>query len=283
VAPAQAVNSRVLVNLALLAAVTGLAAFALFGPKQGENKSGPLSDLKPENAASIQVERSGQPALALERHGAEWRLSAPLAARVDSVKVQRLLQFLAAPPSRRLPAEDLARFDLARPQARVSVDGHDWAFGMLNPLTQEQYIQDGDWVYLVDGRLTAEVLAPASRFLSRHLLGDGESPVAFEIGALKLEQQAGRWVVSPPPAEAPSQDDLNRWVNEWRLAAAGEVQATGVSSGSGDKIRLRLADGRDLSFEVQAREPDLVLVRADEGLAYRFPKAVGERLLQPGK
>jgi uncharacterized protein DUF4340 len=275
------VKSRNVLNLALLASVAALAVFVF--RKEAENVGGGISDLDPAKVTSVRLERPDQPALALEKHAGEWRLTAPVAARADPVRVQRLLQFLAATPARRLPAQDLARFDLERPLARLRVDGREWAFGMLNPVTQEQYIRGGDWVYALDARLTADVFAPATRFFSPRLLGDGETPAAFEIGPMKLEQREGRWVVSPAPAEPPSQDDINRWVNEWRLATAGGVQAAAGGSRPLEEIRLRLTDGRALAFQVLAREPDLVLVRADEALAYRFSKAVGERLLQPGK
>jgi uncharacterized protein DUF4340 len=275
------VNSRIVLNLALLAAVATLAVLVF--RKEVGNEAPGVSDLDPAKVASVRLERPEQPIVALEKRGGEWRLTAPVAARADAVRVQRLLQFLTTIPARRLPAQDLARFDLDRPMARIQVDGREWAFGMLNPLTQEQYVRGGDWVYPLDARLTADVFAPAMRFFSPRLLADGESPVAFDIGPVKLEQREGRWVVFPAPAEPPSQDDLNRWVNEWRLATAGGVQVATGGSKPLEEIRLRLADGRALSFQVLSREPNLVLVRADEGLAYRFSKAVGDRLLQPAK
>jgi hypothetical protein len=275
------VKPRLLLNLALLAALMALGLMAWLGRKPEGAASYPVSHLDPAAVASVRVERPGQPPLALERHGGSWRMTSPLAARAEPIQVQRLLGFSSATAGQRLPARELERFELDRPVARVVVDGEAFLFGTVNPVTQEQYVQAGEWVYPVDRRRTADALAPAHRFISPRLLAEEEAPAGFDFGALTLRRLEGKWVQEPLPPSQVSQDDLNRWVQEWRLALAQQVAPRQPRARPLSTVRLTLAAGAELVIEVLAREPETILARPDEGLEYRFPRQVGERLLNP--
>lgn len=271
---------RRLLNLALLAAVVLLGTYAWLGRKQPAADAHPVSALDPAAVALVRVERPGQPPIALEKRGGAWRMTSPLAARAEPIQVQRLLGFLTATSRQRLPARELERFELDRPVARIIADGETFSFGSLNPVTGGQYVQAGDWVYLLDSRRTAEALLPANRLLSPRLLAEEEVPAGFELGEASLKQAAdGKWLLQPAPAEPASQDDLNRWVQEWRLALAQQVTPLAGEAKPLSTLRLTLAGGAVVVIEVLAREPETVLARPDEKLEYRFPKAVGERLL----
>jgi hypothetical protein len=273
------VTPRLLLNLALLAAVVLLGAYAWLGRKQPGADTFPVSALEPATIVSVRVERPGQPPVALEKRGGAWRMTSPLAARAEPIQVQRLLGFLTAVSRQRLPARDLERFELDNPVAMVTADGATFTLGALNPVTGEQYVQAGDWVYLLDSRRTAEALLPPTRLLSPRLLAEEEVPAGFELGEVSLKQSDGKWLLQPAPAEPVSQDDLNRWVQEWRLALAQQVAPLASGAKAVAVVRVTLADGRSVPIEVLAREPETVLARPDEKLEYRFPKAVGERLL----
>lgn len=274
---------RLLLNLALLAVIALLGSFAYFGRRQPAADVHVLSTLDPAAVSMVRVERPGQPPLALEQRGGAWRMTSPLAARAEPIQVQRLLGFLTATSRQRFPARDLERFELDRPVAQVMADGAIFSLGARNPVTGEQYVQAGDWVYLVDSRRTAEALLPANRLLSPRLLAEEEVPAGFEFGEVSLTQSDGKWLLRPAPVAQASQDDLNRWVQEWRLALAQQVAPLATGAKPVSTLRVTLAGGTALSIEVLAREPETVLARPDEKLEYRFPKAVGDRLLTPPK
>ena len=46
-------------------------------------------------------------------------------------------------------------------------------------------------------------------------------------------------------------------------------------------VTVALKDGRSLALGILQREPELVLLRADEGIQYHFFADVGRRLLLP--
>lgn len=276
-------RSRLAVNLALFALLAALALLAWYRPKSGEPETFRVSQLEPARVDSLRIEKPGQEPIALAKRRGEWFLASPWQARAHEARVERLLEILTLRAQQRLPAEDLARFELDRPLATLTAGGETLAAGTINSVTREQYLRAGSWVYLVESRAIADLFAPAERLLSPSLFGPGESPVAFELDSVSLRQEDGRWRRSPPPAKPVSQDDFNRWVQEWRLATAMDVQPAALAGADASprELRIALAGGKSVPLRVLQRDPALILLRMDEGLAYRFPREVGERLLAP--
>lgn len=266
-------------NALLLVAVAGLGLFVYLRPKSDAPAEHALSTLKPEDIGSIRIEREGAAAVVLERKQDAWFLVAPLAARADDFAVQRLLAIVQAKAAHRLAATDLARFDLERPQARLMVDGQSFAFGVVSEVAREQYVLTGNAVYAVDPRYGMALPGNAAALISRRLLAPGEVPVRIEVSGFSVTQRDGRSVLAPAPGES-SQDDLNRWVDEWRLATASRVEPHAKGKPRGE-IRLEFKDGTRLALGILAREPELVLLRPDERLQYHFFAEVAKRLLSP--
>ncbi len=271
-------KSRHWLNVALLAAVTVLALFAYFKPQPSQSEHR-LSVLKAAAVQNIRIEIAGSPPLVLERAASDWRVTAPVAARADSFQTQRLLAILDATSKDRLPAAGLARFDLNEPYARVAFDQQTFSFGAVNQMSREQYVLTQDGVYLVPMRYGAALPKSALQLVSKQLFAADEAPVAFEFKEFSLAQQDGKWVASPAAADL-SQDDINRWIDEWRLATALAVQAADHRKPL-TTIKVKLGSGRDLTLAVLQREPDLTLARSDQPFQYQFAGETAKRLLAP--
>jgi hypothetical protein len=69
-------------------------------------------------------------------------------------------------------------------------------------------------------------------------------------------------------------------VEDWRLAASRLTQPA-AGRPEAETIEVRLVDGRTLRLGVRQREPELVLVRADEKLSFHFSGEMARRLLSP--
>lgn len=280
-APAQIVNSRNLLNAALLLAVVGIAAFLYFRPKPVEEPSFKVSTLQPEQISRIQVERPGSPPMILEKRGESWFLTAPLAARADVFKTRQLLDVATAASKQRLPATDLARFDLDKPVATLTLGTQVFRFGGINPLSQEQYLTTQDGVFPVPAYYGAALPARAEDLVSRFPLADDEIPVAFRLPAAELVRQAdGRWELKPAK-QGLSQDDLNRWAEQWKFSAEQAMPAANTAAAP-ETVTVTLKSGKTLAFRIVQREPQLVLLREDEGMQYQFSKEAGNKLLDPG-
>jgi len=270
-----------IVNVLLLAAVVALGWYVLYRPAPSDVPQHKLTTLVPSTVSHVLIEpRAGGP-IELAKRGEAWYLVRPFEARADRSQVDRLLELTSASSKEKLAATDLARFDLDRPAVSVTLGDQRFAFGTVNPLNQEQYVQAGDAVYLLPSFYASLVPQRAERLLTHALFVEGETPVAFALPAFRVEQQGPKWIRVPAGAkEPPSQDEFNRWVEGWRFASSLVTQR--ASSGTAkERIDVRLSDGRTLKLDVLQKEPELILVRPDEKLQFLFSGEVAKRLLTP--
>ena len=266
-------------NAILAVSVVALGAFFYLKPAQDAAVEYPLSALKPQEVQSLRIERAGTVPVVLDKKQDAWFISAPFAARADASRVQQLLAIVEARAAHRLPAGDRRRFGLEQPDARIVVDGQPFSFGMVSDITREQYVMSGDAVYAVHPRYGAALPLSAVQMASRQLFGADESPVRIALRDFALEQREGKWMLAPSSADL-SQDEILRWVDEWRLASALSVESRSAAKVR-DEIRIQLKNGGGFTLGVLSREPELVLVRSDEKLQYRFRAELAKRLLSP--
>ncbi len=275
-------KSRILLNLALAGLVVALALAAWFGAKPAAQAEFRLSTLSAAGITRIAIEKTGQPAIVLQKSMNGWRLSAPFTARADGETVGYLLETLSATSRQRFPVADLGRFQLDKPLLRLSLNDQEFSFGTQNPLSGEVYVATSGGVYLVAPYYLAHALKTPADFVSKAFLAEDEIPIGFEFPDFKLNQMDnGRWSASPDNPDW-SQDELNRWADEWRQASSLVTQPYDGTAAR-DAFTLHLRNGRSVSCKILRREPELVLLREDEKMQYHFPTEVGKRLLQPGK
>lgn len=266
------------INGVLVLLVAGLALFLYLRPKPGVAPELALSTLDADQVTRVRVERGGK-AIMLEKRAGAWYLVEPYRARADAFRVGQLLDLLSAKASRKLPATDLGRFDLDRPAVRVVFDDQAIALGTVNEMSNEQYAQAGDGVFLIPLRHAAALPQDAQALTGRQLFAPDEELLEIAVGTVSMTQRDGRWRLSPETADV-SPDDLNRWGEDWK-GAASLLTRKREGSRSGDAITVKLKNGKTLTLPVLQREPELVLAREDEGLQYHFSAAAGKRLLTP--
>lgn len=265
-------------NLALLALVAALGWWAYFKPA-AETATLRLSSLQADAANSIRIERSGRPAVALQKKNAVWWMVEPFSAQAEPLQVERLLAVAGAEASARLAADNLARFDLDRPLATLLIDGQSFAFGGANPTTREQYVLTQGAVYTIALRYGAALPVDPASLIRRSLFADGEVPVQFEFADFALHSRDGKWVLAPQSAELGA-DDIARWVEQWRQASALRVEVYDQRKPAGE-VRISLKDGKQLTLGILQREPELILLRPDHNLQYTFISESTKRLLAP--
>ncbi len=274
-------NRALLTNaaLALLVAAVGLWLWLRPAAKSVEPDFA-VSATRPADARSVRIERPGVPDIMLERSPAGWRQLAPVEARADAVRVERLIEVLKARSRTRLPAEDLERFDLHAPTARLAVDGETLAFGAINPVTGEQYLLAGGHVFLVQPSVGLSLPPRDETMASKSLFGEDERPVGFLLPGGRVELREGKWEQTPPPGEAAalSQDDYQQWAERWRFASS-LVTRKAPARPRGNRLAVVLADGRKVELMAREEPSTVFLVRLDEKLEYRFAADQALRLL----
>ena len=278
-------KSRVLLNLTLIAALVALSLYAYFKPRQDAAPTIKLTLLKRDEVTRIVVEPRGAAALKLEKLDGTWRIVAPLNAQADATQVDRLVDIVNAYAKQKLANADLVQLDLSPPQVRVTLNDQAFAFGRVNDITYEQYVAAAGGVYLVPPLYGYGIPTDATKLLSRNLLDAGEVPVAFDFGRYRIiRDDKGNWAADGEFATAKeaslSQDDFNRWADEWRFTSALSVEPD-KSSRAREQVIVRFKDGKAVTMRILQKEPDFQLVRSDNAMRYHFGVAVGHRLLDP--
>lgn len=272
--------ARVWLNLLLLAAALALGLALALAPREAPSLAYRLSQLEASQVDRVHIARVRLPPMELRRTEQGWRVAAPVDARAAPVKVERMLALLTAQSRERLEAIQLERYDLAPPSLTVTLGRQSFGFGLVNPVTGQQYVLTGNAVYLISPRYAAAFPLAVEEILTRELFAPDEQPVVIELPGLRVALENGRWQVDPP-REGVSQDEVNRWVDRWRhaLATASEVARDG--NPIEERALIRLTDGRTVELAIESRNPELVLLRRDEGLRLRFSPEVGRAMLAP--
>lgn len=273
-------KSKWLLNLVLGVLAVALGAVAYYTPRDRERGAFALSTLAAREVTRIRIERAGTPAAVLESKGGHWRLAAPVAAPAESAQVERLLSILSAQSPQRMPPIELGRFDLDAPPLQVTFDAQVFQFGLVSPVTREQYVLTGGAVYAIAPLYAAGVPVDPLQLVRRRLFAEGAVAVRFTLPAASLARSDGGWLMKPARAEL-SQDDFNRFADAWRFATAARVARASARPALA-LIQIGFTDGETVAFDLVQREPELVLRRRDLDLEYTLGSASARRLLDPG-
>jgi hypothetical protein len=278
-------KSKVLVNLVLVLLLTGLVLYAFFRPREQSDPGIKLTQLKRDHITRITVERRGSPTIELKKRDGGWRISAPLRTRADPTQVDRLTDIATATAKHKLPPGDLGRYELDPPQVKLTLNDRTFAFGRINDVTYEQYVATAGAVYLVAPFYGYGIPTEVTKLVSRKLLDDAEVPVAFDFGRYRIvRDDRGTWRIEgayPAQQGKPlSQDDFNRWADEWRFTSSLGAEPRRSARGK-DRLVVQFKDGKKVPMEIVQKQPEFLLVRSDENMQYRFGAEVGRRLLDP--
>lgn len=278
-------KAKIILNLVLVLAVAAVALFAIRGPKEKVDPGTRISQLQRDAVNRILIERKGAKAVRLEKSAGGWRILEPFTARADAGQVDRVLDVTGATARSQLPRENLARFDLDPPPLRVTLNDETFSFGQVNDLTYEQYVATADAVYLLAPFYGYGIPEDAGKLADRKLLAQDEVPVEFDFGNRRVvRDDKGQWTMSGnwPPRDAgtPTQDEFNRWADEWRVTYALSAEPA-KSVGGGQRLMMRFKDGRTVAWRVLSLASGHGLVREDERMRYEVGTEAGRRLLDP--
>ncbi len=271
-------RSRIALNLLLFMLVAALGLFVYLKPTNTPPLEHPLSKLSPRAIQHIKIEKTGQPTITLEQRSGTWFMTAPFAARGDPLKINALLDILNARSLPRFNADHLDRYELDTPLLTLTIDQQIFHFGTINTLNQSQYINTDNSVFMIPTKFFATALSQPADFASKKLLGENESPTGFDLPDQQFTRNINGTWVSATSQTQPSQDQLNNYAEEWRLASALITQPNSQSKPL-ESIAIHLATGKTIAIKILMRQPELVLLRTDENLQYHFPPDLAQRLL----
>jgi len=274
---------RWLLNAGLLGLIATLIWIVVQRSGQQQDlPSPPLTGVSAAAVSHVRIERPEQPAIAIEKSGNEWKLTAPMPARANRMNVETLLRVLSAPAETRFPAvtPDLSQYGLGEPTARVWLENEEIDFGALHPLKNQVYVLHNNEVALIPGYHLSAATYPYNNFIDSRLFEEDRKLTSIELPGFMLSLKDGVWQRQPVDKKLAS-DLINDFASEWQNASALSVEKYSGKE-SIDSVNFTfMRDGKSekLSLGILAYKPDFVLYRPDENLEYHFTEATGKRLL----
>lgn len=274
---------RLLLNLALLLVVAGLAAFVFF-PRPKPAPQGVTVASRVDTAAvrRIRIERTGRPGLTFERSNGGWRLTAPIVAQANPLMMRALLDLPHERSANRYAAAglDLSRYGLKPPRASVYFGTTRIDLGGDNPLDKRRYVLSGGGLYLIADRLSSLPESAAANWISLALLPPKAHIVQLQLPALDIRaRQSAGWTLKPASAHY-SAAQVAALLDAWQHATALQLTtAPDTPTVAQGNIRIVLAGGTRVHLQIVASKPDLVLRNPTLGVDYHLPGAAAGKLL----
>lgn len=274
-------NKRNLLNLSLLLLVLGLALLAWLEPGKQDTPPPPkLTPLDPAAVERIRIERSNDAVEMLRRDG-RWQLTTPIATAANGTRTDAIVGIAALDSLSQQPISglDLATYGLAAPKTRLWLNDTNIDFGTTTPLDHRRYVRVGDTLHLIPDLRYYQLIGHWSGYVSLHLLEEGTQLDRIELPQLVLVNDNGSWVPEPRP-EHWSADTATALAQRWQNVQAMEVREH-KEAATGTEVRLHMrGQEQPLRFVIAARDPELVLVRPDLGLAYHLVASQAQELLE---
>lgn len=275
---------RRLLNLGLLLLLIVLGLLAYFEPGHSPPPAAqPLLALPASAIEHIAIERRGKTSIQLEKNQGRWTLRAPFQATADEQHLGTLLRLARTPSLKRIPLADqpLAHFGLEEPEITLHINDQRLEFGAKTALDNRRYLRQGEWVHIIEDVAYYYLLGPAAGFASKALLPEHPMPVELELpDGLHLLWKGGTWQ-EQSGAPLPAPDRLNALIDNWRYAQALALTPVQTLPQNAPVIRLLPKGGEPIRWLIAQREPELVLLRPDLGLAYHFAAEAAQQLLAP--
>ncbi len=267
-------------NLGLLVAVAGLGTAAWLGQKPDEEKKPPLTALTPSMVQTIALEHPGSPTIRLAKQDGQWAITEPVKAAADPFEVNALVGLSDTGVQMKLDSGDLKELGLVPARYRITINDQTIDFGGEEPLKYRRYVRVNEKeLALIADPGSAAFDADYSDLVAKDLIPAGAAITRIVVPGLTLEKSAdGAWA-SPDHADAKA-DQLKAIADAWTSAKALFNGSLQPEDAQGEAATLTLADGRTLSFTIAARDPQLVLARADLGVRYTLSRADIDTLLQ---
>lgn len=274
-------NQRLLLNLLMLIIVLGLVALVIYKPGiEAPIENAPLTTLSSAEINRIDIVRVDG-ALKLERRDNSWWVTGDHPIPADQHQVDMLLRLSELRPARNYPSSELDVKQLHLDPASVIVLLNDTElhFGATEPLDNLRYVRIADRVSLINDNVQNILQGSRIQFASRKLLPEGADIVGLTIPNLKLTKtEAGRWLTEPEP-EHTSADAVPKLLTAWTTTSALRVSNYQTSEHN-TPVRIELANGEHLQFELRQSGNETVLARPDLGLQYHLFESSAKGLFE---
>ncbi|MBI3940260.1 MAG: DUF4340 domain-containing protein [Acidobacteria bacterium] len=293
--------------LILVGAFAALLAFVYFYEIRGkeerdkqETERSKLIQLKADQTTRVTLARRNEPPLALEKSGAQWRITRPIQASADTSAVDSLLQALAeASSTLTIDKPDPGKYGLKDPAVTVSLEevtkSHSVRFGDKDFSGASVYAsrENDPNVYLVSDFPYTKATQPVADFRDKTLLEfDAEGVNQIEIkrksDTVLLKKQGDGWYLQQPfreRADREAVDGLVGAIRNGRIQSFTQESLEGLKQYGLDPPVTRLVlSGRDkkteLNLGAKVEENHYAYVPG-RAIVFTVAKDISEKASQP--
>ena len=274
-------NTRVLLNLGLLALVLVLVAVVVLSPEENAVEMEKLTQLQIDAVERLEITRQGQGELSFEKVDGNWYMQSPYQIQANRFRIEALLGLVTTPSHTHynLKGKDLASYGLEPPGASVNInDAITIEFGSSEPLHQRRYVRIGDTLHLIEDLYYFQLGMTPVGFVSNALLAPDATPTVIRLPALTLRKQGDSWILDPAQDDV-SSDRIYQLVQEWRNAQAIRVEPYTEGQTEGEII-IETAEGTPVHFAIRHADDGIILARADKQLQYLLSGEIARRLME---
>jgi len=259
-------NTRLVLNLAMLAVVLLLVLAVANEIQKPEEKPASLTLLQPGDAQSIRIERNNQETLHFAKTETTWRIKQPINIAANQTRIESLLKLLTTTSHSSFSSsgKDLAIFGLDSPLASITIENTRIEFGDTEPVNRRRYVKINDTIHLITDIFFHQLKIELPSFVNNKLFDASITKVSFDNTIIDKNAQGG-WQTNSN--NAISQDDLQVFVDTWQNLQATRIQRAAATFPK-RIANVTLDDGSQVDFEITAE--DTSLRRLDNNIKYKL-------------
>lgn len=283
-------SSRVFVNIILLILVLGLIILSikptLLEQTPPQTQHNTLTSLSSKDVTNIVMSNlSGTTHIVLQDD--LWRMTEPVAIKANQYNVNELLTITQLNSRAHYPINQskLDEYGLTTPEATLFLNDIEFRFGATDPLQQSRYIAIDDTIYLIDDQFSYLLSHAPGSFIDSSLLLGKTDISQIQLPTFNILKKEGNWQLSPASSsdnnKELSQDDLVRYIDEWRYAQALKITlSTSAKMNKGiAPVHIQFADQTELQFMIESNANGSVLTNIETGIQYFLTQEKYKQLL----
>ena len=273
-------SRRWVINCVLIVLIAGLAwaGLRLDNNSSAEKRSG-ISKLSPADIDRLEIQ-AGESRLKLARDADSWNIDYPINWPAQDASIGRILSILNADarPLGNAADVDLAALGLEPPTASLRFNDTRLLFGATNNIGERRYVMIDSKLYLLPDIHLAFITQGLAGMVDRRLLPPRYRIASLRLPEFEIERDGDNgWRSSHDPDF--SQDQLKQLIDNWLGLQASRIKRFDNGASAGQRVEIRLTDGREIDFLVISTAPEVVIANPQIGLQYHFRSVYLDQLL----
>ena len=265
---------RLIVNLLLIITVISLGFIAWLQPGQ-QSSTSRITALETNTIDRIKIIRETGKTIELQRIKNQWLITKPITAPALAGKIERLIKISQISPAVTYPLEnkDLVPFGLKTPKVQLSFNNETLNIGRTESVHSRRYVSNNSQLFLLDDTFLQHLTAPIDAYIDTRLLADKTQIIGLQTPQITLQRRADNtWQNPQTPSNELSSDAVQMLLDEWRFARAINVSSV-VNQAASKPVIIHVSEGQPLRFRLIEQQNEVILISAENQLAYTFSQA----------